>query len=93
MANVRQLVERLLSIVVKEGASDLHIAVGRHPTIRMDGVLTPLLKEEVMTADAARAFIFELTSPAQQEKFLRAKELDFSYDFQDRARFRVNVFH
>ncbi len=93
MANARQLVERLLTIVVKENASDLHIAVGHHPTIRVDGALVPLLTEEVLTADVARDFVFSLTASDQQERFLRDKELDFSYNFQDRARFRVNVFH
>ena len=93
MANARQLTDRLLATVVKENASDLHIAVGHHPTIRVDGALVPLLAEEVLTADAARDMVFALTAPDQQERFLRDKELDFSYNFQDRARFRVNIFH
>ena len=93
MANVRQLMERLLASVVKESASDLHIAVGRHPTIRVDGALLPLLTEEIITPDGARDFIFALATPAQQERFLHDKDLDFSYNFQDRARFRVNIFH
>lgn len=93
MANARSLLERLLSAVVKADASDLHITVGRHPTIRVEGALTPLLTEEVMTADHARDFVFALLSPPQQEALLRQKEMDFSYNFEDRARFRVNVFH
>ena len=82
-----------MGIVVKEGASDLHISAGRHPTIRVDGTMVPLLKEEIVTPDLARDFVFSLLNPAQQERFLREKELDLSYDFQQRARFRVNVFH
>ncbi len=93
MANARQLVERLLTAVVKENASDLHITVGHHPTIRVDGALVPLLAEEVLTVEAARDFAFALVAPDQQERFLRDKELDFSYNFQDRARLRVNLFH
>lgn len=91
--NSKLLVENLLSIVVKEQASDLHITVGRHPAIRVDGSLVPLIKEEIMTPDAARDFIMALLTPAQQERFLRDHELDLSYDFQARARFRVNLFH
>ena len=41
MANARHLVENLLSIVVKENASDLHITVGRNPTIRVEGNYDP----------------------------------------------------
>ena len=93
MANARPLVDRLLTTVMKESASDLHIAVGRHPTIRIDGGLVPLLKEEILTQDVARDFAFVLLTPEQQERFLREKEIDFSYNFQDRARLRVNIFH
>ena len=82
----------MLSLVVKENASDLHIAVGRHPTLRIDGALTPLAAEEVMTADSTQEFILSMLSDEQKERFLREKEIDFSYNFRDRARFRVNVF-
>ena len=82
----------LLSLVVKESASDLHIAVGRHPTLRIDGALTPLANEEIITADSAQEFIFSMLSEEQKERFVREKDMDFSYNFRDRARFRVNVF-
>ena len=81
-----------MGIVVKENASDLHIAVGRHPTIRIDGILVPLLKEDVITPEAAGDFIFSMITEEQKERFLKEKELDLSYNFRDRARFRVNVY-
>ncbi len=93
MANAKQTVENLLSLVVKENASDLHVAVGRHPMVRIDGELVPLLKEEMFTPDSAREFVVSLLTHEQEERFLREKELDFSYNFRDRARFRVNVFY
>lgn len=93
MANQRQIVEDLLSTVVKENASDLHISVGRHPTLRVDGALLPLLKEEIITPESARDFALGLLEASGQERFLREKELDFSYNFREQARFRVNVFH
>lgn len=88
----KQNFEELLSQVVKEGASDLHIAVGRHPTLRIDGELVPLLKSEVITNDAASDYIFSMLTDEQKEKFMREKETDLSYDFQGKARFRVNIF-
>lgn len=93
MPNATQILENLLSLVMKENASDLHIAVGRHPTIRVDGGLTPLLKEEVCTAERARDLVIALLTPEQEQAFLKEKEIDFSYNFHDRARFRVNIFH
>ncbi|MEK7082305.1 MAG: PilT/PilU family type 4a pilus ATPase [Patescibacteria group bacterium] len=92
MADQKQALENLLSLVVKENASDLHIAVGRHPTIRVDGVLTPLLKEEVLTPERAQDLVVSLLTHEQEQVFLRDKETDFSYNFRDRARFRVNIF-
>lgn len=85
--------KELLSTVVKEGASDLHITVGRHPTLRADGKLVPLLKEEVVTPEGAQDFVLSLLTEEQKERFWQEKELDFSYNYRDRARFRVNVFH
>jgi len=85
--------EELLEIVVKENASDLHITVGRNPTLRVDGELTPLLKHEVITPETARDFVFSMINEEQKEKLLREKEIDLSYNFRDRARFRVNIFH
>lgn len=86
-------IEDLLAIVVKEGASDLHVTVSRHPTIRIDGSLIPLLKEEVITPEAAENFAFSILTEEQKERFLREKEVDLSYNFKDHARFRVNVFY
>lgn len=88
-----KIFEDLLSTVVKEGASDLHITVGRHPTLRIDGSLIPLLKEEVITPEVAENFAFSILNAEQKERVLREKEMDLSYNFKDRARFRVNVFY
>ena len=89
----KQSFEELLSAVGKEGASDLHISAGRRPTLRIDGNLVPLTQYEVLTPDTAREFVFALLNDAQEEQFVKELELDFSYNFRDRARFRVNVFH
>src|SRR3989344_2256996 len=85
--------DELLSKVVKEGASDLHIAVGRPPTIHIDGSLTPLPKEEVVTPEMARDFIFSILDEERRERFIKEREMDLSYNFRDRARFRVNLYH
>jgi twitching motility protein PilT len=93
MGNPKQLFDELLSAVVKENASDLHISVGRHPTLRIDGMLVPLIKQEIITPDMAHDFIFNMLSEPQRHKLTEERELDLSYNFRDRARFRVNIFH
>ncbi len=86
-------IEELLALVVKENASDLHLSAGRHPTLRIGGVLIPLLKQDILTPDSARDAVLSMMDEEQQKRFLAEKEIDFSYNFRDRARFRVNVFH
>ena len=63
---VKQEFEDLMSQVVKDNASDLHIAVGRPPILRIDGALVPLIKNQVITPEFARDFIFELLTPEQK---------------------------
>lgn len=93
MPTTKAQFEELLSTVVKENASDLHLAVGQHPTLRISGALIPLLKEEILTQEYVKDFIFSILNEDQKNKFLQEKELDLSYSFRDRARFRINVFH
>lgn len=89
----KQKLNDLLLTTARQNASDLHLAVGRHPTLRIDSVLIPLTKEPLLTPEIANNLIFGLLTPEQKDVFLREKEIDFSYSFEDKARFRVNVFY
>lgn len=82
----------LLVTTAKQNASDLHIAVGRRPTLRIDGVLVPLQKEAIMTPEVAEGLILGLLTPLQKERLIRERQLDFAYGFEDKARFRVNAY-
>ena len=81
-----------LETTAKQNASDFHISVGRHPTLRIDGELIPLVKQPILTSEHAEGLVLALLSDEQKEIFLREKELDFSYSYKEKARFRVNVF-
>lgn len=93
MPTISKNFEELFAQVLKDGASDLHITVGRHPTVRVDGALVPLLKYDVVTPETAHSFVMALLEEEKKERYLREKELDLSYNFQDLVRFRVNVFN
>src|SRR3989344_2706654 len=93
MPSVTKNFDDLFEQVVKNGASDLHISVGRNPTIRIDGQLVPLSSFDSVTSQDADSFIKKIVPEADQERFIKEKELDLSYMFQDVVRFRVNVFH
>lgn len=88
----KERLEGLLNLATKENASDLHFAVGRRPTLRIDGRLTIITKEEVLTKDMAEGMVNALIPEGRRQEFLRDKELDFSYSLSDRARFRINAY-
>ncbi len=87
-----QKLEELMELTAKQGASDLHIAVGKHPTLRVDGNLIPLTKQPILTPEMTESLVKALLREEQYQNFLRYKELDFSYNYQNKARFRVAVY-
>ncbi|PIR44363.1 type IV pili twitching motility protein PilT [Candidatus Wolfebacteria bacterium CG10_big_fil_rev_8_21_14_0_10_31_9] len=89
----KQKLNDLLLTAAQQNASDLHLAVGKYPTIRVDGNLIPLENESILTPEIAENLIMEILTPEQKEILKRDKELDLSYKYEDKARFRVNVFH
>lgn len=86
------LSKELLEVTVKEQASDLHISVGHPPTLRISGRLVPLLKKQKISSKDAIGLAQALMTPEQYERFMVGKEIDFSYNFREEARFRTNVF-
>lgn len=90
--NFEEEIKDLILITAKEGASDLHINVGKHPILRIFGTLTPLLNKPVISKEMAEGLVFALMNEDQKETFLKNKEIDFSYNFQDKVRFRINVY-
>ena len=83
---------KLLDLTIKSQASDLHLSVGHPPMMRIDGGLVPLIKESKLTPEMTRGLALSLMNKEQQDRFLERKELDFSYNYQDKARFRSNIF-
>ena len=82
----------LLVLAVEKGASDLHISKGHPPTLRITGRLSSAPGMAKLTAEDCKGIIFALMTEEQQERFVKRKEIDFSYNFQNKYRFRVNSF-
>ncbi|MEA1936920.1 MAG: type IV pilus twitching motility protein PilT [Patescibacteria group bacterium] len=91
--NSKQELDSLMVSTARENASDLHLSVGRYPTIRISGRLVPLTNKEILTPQKVEELVDALLTNKQKTKFMRDKEMDFSYDFGKEARFRVNVFY
>lgn len=83
--------DELLEICLERNASDLHIAVGIPPIIRMDGQLIPTPYESCTALDTQQ-MMYAILTDEQIQKFENTWELDFSYSLQKKARFRVNIF-
>ena len=92
MNNYAKKLEELLETTIKQQASDLHLSVGWPPTLRISGRLVPLLKKKKLSAKDTKGLAQNMMSAEELEKLLEKKEIDFSYHFKDKARFRVNVF-
>ncbi len=92
MKDFRQEIEELILIVAKEGASDLHLSVGRHPTIRVSGDLIPIVKKPVLTPEDTLGMAMEILNDENKKIFLEQREVDFSYNPTSDVRFRGNAF-
>ena len=82
---------KLLQKVIDKKASDLHLTVGQPPVLRIDGALNFLQEEKIIAADLD-TIVLGLLSPEQKEFLTLNKEIDFSFDFEGKGRFRVNIF-
>lgn len=87
-----QKIKNLLRIVAQQNASDLHLVVGRYPTLRIDGKLFPLTQEEILTQEGTKSLCDVLLSEENKKRLLDDGQVDFSYNFEDKARFRTNVY-
>jgi len=82
----------LMILAAQQGASDLHLSVGKHPTVRIDGNLVPVSNESILTPEMTAGLISALLTPEQEEKLIQEKEIDFAFSYEDKIRFRINVY-
>ena len=81
----------LLKIIVERDASDLHLAVGRPPVMRIDGRLENLGTEPLTPEDTVQ-LMESITPDRNREEVQEIGSTDFGYTFGDLARFRVSIF-
>src|SRR4051794_13403995 len=84
-------IDRLLETVVKKKASDLHLAVGRPPTLRLSGQLREL-QTKVLEAEDTMALMKAITPERIQQEFEETGSGDFGFAYGEEARFRVAIF-
>jgi twitching motility protein PilT len=84
-------IDRLLETVVRRGASDLHIAVGKPPTIRLHGHLREL-QTKVLEPEDSVALMKSITPERIQQEYEESGSGDFGFAYGEAARFRVAIF-
>ena len=84
--------DKLIDAVIKQGGSDLHFSEGRHPTIRVNQDLVPLLESPVLTKEDTEGLLKEMVSEEKFQEFIKNQDLDFAYENIDQTRFRGSAF-
>lgn len=85
-------IQQLLELTIEKNASDLHLAVGFPPTMRVHGQLSPVAGMNTATPEEMETVVSEMLNLSQKEIFQKEMELDFSFQFIDKGRFRVNLY-
>jgi twitching motility protein PilT len=84
-------IDAFLKLGMQQGCSDVHLAVGVPPMLRMHGDLLPIKFRDLRVAEL-EGYVAEILTRSQSEHFNAGNDLDFSYVSADGGRFRVNVY-
>ncbi len=84
--------QKLLSVGIQYGASDIHFRPGDPPTYRVNGTLAPLKVDKLKPNDTRAIALHVIRDPAIRENIDRMTEYDTSYSLPGVSRFRVNIY-
>ena len=85
-------ITQLLAFSVKNKASDLHLSAGLPPMIRVHGDVRRI-NVEALDHRAVHDMVYDIMNDAQRKVYEETLEVDFSFEIQGLARFRVNAFN
>ncbi len=84
-------IDAFLKLGMQQGCSDVHLAVGVPPMLRMHGDLLPIKFRDLRMVEL-EGYVTEILTRTQAEHFATGNDLDFSYVSADGGRFRVNIY-
>ena len=84
-------IDAFLKMMGEQGASDMHMAVGAPPILRINGTLKPI-EYPPLTDEVLRPMLYEMLTERQIERFEKTHDLDFAYTAPGIARFRANLY-
>lgn len=86
-------IDQLLRSMRSHDGSDLHLMVGMAPRARVSGALVSLDEFPAITTEQMESLLKEICPPARWATFLQRRDLDFAYEIEGLARFRVNYLY
>ena len=86
------LLDKVFRTAVQYKASDIYIATGSKPILRINGDLITIEEHPVLTKKMAEEHLLEVMSDEQKEYFAKNLDIDFSLEIPSISRFRVNIF-
>ncbi|MCB9833635.1 MAG: type IV pilus twitching motility protein PilT [Planctomycetes bacterium] len=84
-------IDEIFKIIREQGASDLHMASGSKPMVRLNSRLQAIDYDE-LTPELNRKLLYELMTPEQVHEFEERRDIDFSYEIPNVTRIRCNIF-
>jgi len=84
--------DKIFRTAVQYNASDVYIATGIKPTLRINGELVAIKEHPELTKQMAEEYLLEIMSEEQEKKFAEQLDYDFSLEIEGISRFRVNIF-
>ena len=84
-------IDAFFHLMHEQGASDLHLVSGQQPALRIRGDIERI-KYDVLTTDALKMLLYEITSEHKIKLFEETGDVDFAYEVPNLARYRVNYF-
>ena len=83
-------IEKILNYAIDQGASDIHLSVGRPQTVRIHGELVSV-DENILKSEDTEELLREITTEEQRKKIDEVGGIDFGFTFSERARFHKCV--
>ncbi len=93
MNNYKKQLEGILDLAIEKKATDIHLSANHQPIVRINGQLAPLEKKPILTSQDTQEIAFSILSDESKERFLKQRDIDLSFTYGEKARFRINIYH
>jgi len=85
-------IQRLMQLMISQGASDLHLTSGFQPAVRVDGEIQVQQDQPPLDPAELETLLMEIAPERNRDEFRSRNDTDFAYLFGAEGRFRVNLF-